>query len=416
MPSPPPFVDFTQITTATPFYVYLVTVDGNGTPPDRTDDWLTIVSLVYDPSTFPSTNNQIVHQAQSDGFKDADLQLNQDPTLQVEYVTADHSGFVGRFGNTYYLYSNIPRGPGGQVPIADEPQWDPAATCFLRGTLLQTRGGLVAVEDLRIGDMLRVAGGGMLPIRWIGTSRYAAYFVSKSRNILPVRIRAGALGCGLPERDLLVSPRHCMLFQGALIPAIRLLNGVTITQAVPAEVIAYYHVELDRHDCVLAEGVWTESFLDNGSRFRFHNAATHDGVARGSAVPFPAPLVEGGAELADLLRVLRATTGAQGVGRLAGYVETLDPRVISGWAWDLDYLGRPVILEAVLDGMVLARTVAVGERTDVSVAGSGSAACGFVMTLAEGLVGPTDLERVLVRRQEDHAVLATLPRTLRAAA
>jgi len=398
-------VDFGQITTNTIFYVYSVVVDLNGTPSDRTDDKLTIGALVYGPNTYPNTNNQIVHQAQSDGFKDEDLNLNPSPTLQLEYVAVDRSGFVGKFGNLYFYYSNIPLAPGSVVPITPTEVFDPQATCFLRGTCLETPRGPVPVEELKAGDLLTTRDGGASPIAWIGRSSYATGFVIRNEGIVPVRIRAGGLGRGLPLRDLIVSPRHGILLDGALVPAICLVNGETIVQEITGPVIDYFHVELDRHDCVLAAGVWSESFLDNGSRFRFHNAAAHDGTTRGSAIPYPAPLVEAGPELARRLVALRAATAIAPRGHLVGCVERINPELVSGWAQDLDQPEQPVIVEAMLDGVVLARTVALGARADVAQAGFRRVGCGFELDLPPGLLDAGSLPRLVVRRHGDGVAL-----------
>jgi hypothetical protein len=58
---------------------------------------------------------------------------------------------------------------------------------------------------------------------------------------------------------------------GVLIPVKYLVNGSSITQLRRAHV-TYYHIELDRHDVILAEGLPVESYLDTDNHSSFGNA------------------------------------------------------------------------------------------------------------------------------------------------
>ena len=80
------------------------------------------------------------------------------------------------------------------------------------------------------------------------------------KDILPVCIKAGALDDDLPKRDLWISPNHAMYLDGMLIEAKDLVNGVSIVQAESVEQIEYFHIELDSHDVIIAEGAPSESF------------------------------------------------------------------------------------------------------------------------------------------------------------
>ena len=144
--------------------------------------------------------------------------------------------------------------------------------CYCSGTLIVTDCGEVPVEALAIGDTTTTASGQHRPIKWIGRRSYAGRFLAANPNVQPIRFRVGSLGGGLPRRDLLVSPEHAMFLDGLLIPAGCLVNGSTITQERGLERVDYYHVELDSHDVLLAEGAPSESYLDDDSRGVFHNA------------------------------------------------------------------------------------------------------------------------------------------------
>ncbi len=63
---------------------------------------------------------------------------------------------------------------------------------------------------------------------------------------------------------------------GVLIEAKDLINGVSIVQAEAVESVEYFHIELDSHDVIIAEGALSESFIDDDSRGMFHNAHDYD--------------------------------------------------------------------------------------------------------------------------------------------
>lgn len=147
--------------------------------------------------------------------------------------------------------------------------------CFAAGTRIATGTGETEVQDLVPGDMVRTADGRLEPVRWIGKQTIDRHF---NAGFSMVRIAAGALGDGLPKRDLVLTGDHAMMLDGALVNASALVNGETITFVPKAEldhVVTVYHVETERHDVLLAEGAATESFCDFGARHRFDNHAEY---------------------------------------------------------------------------------------------------------------------------------------------
>jgi hypothetical protein len=162
-----------------------------------------------------------------------------------------------------------PQGLPAQTIVSDA-----YAACFMAGTRLATAAGETAVEDLRIGDLVRTGSGEHRPIRWIGHRSYDGRFIAGNVDVLPIVFSAGALADGIPHRDLFVSPGHAMLLDGILVPAGTLVNGRTIRQVESVATLQYFHIELESHDILLAENARVESYLDNGNRGCFINAAS----------------------------------------------------------------------------------------------------------------------------------------------
>ncbi|MDF0594717.1 Hint domain-containing protein [Psychromarinibacter halotolerans] len=148
--------------------------------------------------------------------------------------------------------------------------------CFAAGTGIATPNGERAVETLEIGDLILTEDGRVVPVRWIGRQTMHKLFAGD--RMAPVRVRAGALGDGLPHSDLVLTPDHALTLDGLAITAGALVNGATITldplDALP-ETVTYYHVETDAHDVILANGAAAETFVDAVTRRRFDNHAEY---------------------------------------------------------------------------------------------------------------------------------------------
>ena len=201
----------------------------------------------------------------------------------------DYNGFSGSYdavGNQIIL-------SGGDIPgtlaIKLTGSYDPASivhtrtgslagtdvwltVCFAAGTRILTNKGEIAVEDLVAGDVALTTSEGAMPVRWIGRRRIDLAAHPRPELAAPVRICRGAWGENQPHRDLVLSPDHCVFIDGKLIPAKLLVNGMTIVHERHVRSIEYFHVELDRHAVLLAEGVPCESYLDTGNRSFFSNA------------------------------------------------------------------------------------------------------------------------------------------------
>lgn len=150
--------------------------------------------------------------------------------------------------------------------------------CFTPGTQIATRQGPIPVEDLRAGEMLLTRDNGFCPVLWVGHSHYKLSSANGGARLQPVMIKAGAFGDGVPQNDLVVSPDHQMLLTNRLVkgalPSVELLvparcflgrAGVVVA---PQREVEFVHVLMERHEILLADGAWTESYRPDSTVVR----------------------------------------------------------------------------------------------------------------------------------------------------
>ena len=194
-------------------------------------------------------------------------------------VTSFHFGGDGfQQGAVAGLASTVPLVPGTAYTFDSERtshnqanEYDDYVACFSTGSRIETKRGLVEVQNLRIGDMIQTADNGYQPLRLVLRRRLSLDDLDAKQKLLPVRISQGALGQGLPSRDMLVSPQHRFLINSAIVD--RMFGGAEVLisakklTALPGIYVArdvtqieYFHLVLDRHEIMFAEHTATESF------------------------------------------------------------------------------------------------------------------------------------------------------------
>ena len=142
--------------------------------------------------------------------------------------------------------------------------------CFTPGTMIATPKGERPVEELQVGDRVITRDNGLQEIRWIGAKDINGVKMARLPHLKPVLIRRGALGNGLPERDMTVSPNHRVLIaneraalyfdEREVLAAAKHLTGMDGIHEVDAMATTYIHFMFDHHEVVLSDGAWTESF------------------------------------------------------------------------------------------------------------------------------------------------------------
>lgn len=170
--------------------------------------------------------------------------------------------FDGRYQGGNYSTSS---------PISSFPTINLGPICFVAGTLIKTPNGPVPIENLCEGDLIVTADHGAVPLKSIHKRFYDAKALAEQKNARPIRISQGALGGGLPERDVLVSPQHRVLLRSRIIermydtpevlgPAAQLTQLAGIEQVFP-DAVTYVHLVFSSHQVVFAEGAPMESLL-----------------------------------------------------------------------------------------------------------------------------------------------------------
>ncbi|MGC8536288.1 MAG: Hint domain-containing protein [Rhizomicrobium sp.] len=135
--------------------------------------------------------------------------------------------------------------------------------CFLSGTRIRTTDGYRAIETLSPGDMVAARFGGFAAIKAVGsfslTTAGAAHVGLV--HLRPVWVRRGALADNVPSADLCLTASHAVYVDGYLVPIGQLVNGTTIVfdTAVRSQPLRFFHIELDGHDVLDANGAPCES-------------------------------------------------------------------------------------------------------------------------------------------------------------
>jgi hypothetical protein len=151
--------------------------------------------------------------------------------------------------------------------------------CFLPGTMIASPFGEVAVEHLHPGDLVMTASGAVKTVAWVRSDTLDTRALADAELYAPVCIAKDAIAPGKPARDLWLTPDHAILAGGALIPVKLLVNGGSIRQQPVAE-YRFFHIELAKHDLLLAEGLEAESYL-GVSRWQPGHGAAEGGLLRG---------------------------------------------------------------------------------------------------------------------------------------
>ena len=204
---------------------------------------------------------------------------NNDGEIETVSLNLPAGWSVNLFGETSDTFESptwvqhayiIVRDDGSQAGLLQIRSNDAAPICFVQGTEIQTPQGPRPVESLKVGDDVLTIDGKRKPIRWIGSRRLQTPRLIKDASLRPVRISANPLGQGIPSRDLCVSRQHRIQLsnrvarrmfgtKNVLVAAHRLTAFPGIDEFVPQGDAVYFHILLDDHDVIMANGTPAET-------------------------------------------------------------------------------------------------------------------------------------------------------------
>ncbi|MBL1436234.1 MAG: Hint domain-containing protein [Rhodobacteraceae bacterium] len=237
----------------------LYDVDGNAAGGNLSwDDLVTItaVDAMGNPVTVIYTNLDGQTVSVPDGSIEGETN-----TAVSEFVTVTFSAPIASFTVTFT--NGADHVDTGYVGIGDVSFDEAVPDCFVRGTMIETDRGEIAIEALAVGDLVRTADNGFQPIRWIGSLS-----VKAKGSKAPILFRKGTIG---NTRDLLLSPAHRVMLQGwqsevlfgkgeLLASAQSLVNDSTIIRQSADDNVDYFHILFDTHEIIFSNGAATESY------------------------------------------------------------------------------------------------------------------------------------------------------------
>ena len=176
------------------------------------------------------------------------------------YVMSKDPGFAPSIGNdlTVTSYSNFTNTSYGDIE---------SSVCFAGGTWIATPSGLRAIESLRRGDVVLTVDNGPKEILWVGSRHLDGGTLNAHPHLRPVLIKPCPEG---PDEAILVSPQHRMhLVLNSKGGEERLIRAKHLAQYASSQArtawgkssVQYFHILLDQHELLFANGWKSESLM-----------------------------------------------------------------------------------------------------------------------------------------------------------
>lgn len=295
---------------------------------DADNGVLTIDGVNYDITIFtPDSTNfaDRVTVTYNNGSSSVDL-YGDHLNAQVAWISATPSGGgttryfmviqddVGDLADiTSVQVRGVDFNPAGDDVQINLDQNNNITVCFAAGTLIDTPTGPRPVEDIGDGDMVLTLDHGPHPVQWAARMDLPLDNAMRGQKNAPVRIQRGALGPGMPARDLIVSPQHRIMIASkiagrmfgaceVLIPAKKLVGYPGIRRDRSFGQITYVHLFMGSHDVLWADGAPAESLLAETGAAGGLSARAKAKLERASPTPPARMIIEQKGMVEALLR------------------------------------------------------------------------------------------------------------------
>ncbi len=177
--------------------------------------------------------------------------------------------------------------PNGAHSIENIDNTTDVLICFGRGTLIRTPDGDVPVEKMECGDWVLAADGCPMQVLWISSRKLSAEELQENTAHQPLCIPADSFGQGHPYADMCVSPQHRIGLAGywaellfgssEVLTAAKHLSGL-VRRNCCEDGVEYFHILLDRHAVLVANGLPAESFFPGDTAIQGLSAQSHRSI------------------------------------------------------------------------------------------------------------------------------------------
>ena len=200
------------------------------------------------------------------------------------------NGFPGttQVGAGESINSNAPNGTAfardtnGNFTETTPTPGTPDIACFTGATMILSRHGEMPVSELRPGDKVPTYDHGMQPILGICTQHIPARDLLRVPGHRPLTVDGALFGA---RNSVVLSPAHCLLYSSpfaetlfacpqVLLSARHLEAAGLARSGIPRPGVTYYHLLFADHELVLANGIWSESYLNTPVSARDGHAET----------------------------------------------------------------------------------------------------------------------------------------------